>query len=158
MKPTTPLQTQKPKPVLIEAEKVISVRHEVLRKGKPLETAHFDGDTHPEAFHLGVYLNDQIVAVASYLPHKHPHFDKNEKQFQLRGMAVLPHYRGQDLGKKMYKEALKLLKSKNVDVLWFNARANAFAFYEKLGTQKIGKPFFIPEIGEHSLMYQKIKR
>lgn len=156
LKPTPLIKSCEHSPIFLNPEAVIPVRHEVLRKGKPIETAFFDGDATADAFHLGIYHYNQIVAVASYLPNKHAYFKEEWKQYQLRGMAVLPEYRGQDFGKKMYLKALEILKERNTNVLWFNARVVAWPFYEKLGAQKLGTPFFIDGIGDHSLMFQEI--
>lgn len=147
---------QESSPVLISADEVIGVRHEVLRKGKPIATAIFDGDHLTDAFHLGIKTTSGIVAVASYLPHPHPEFATYNKPYQLRGMAVLPDFRGKHLGKKMYLKALEILKEKQAGILWFNAREAAAGFYESLGAKKWGSDFFIPEIGKHFLMYQII--
>ncbi|MBU2526054.1 MAG: GNAT family N-acetyltransferase [Bacteroidetes bacterium] len=138
----TPLQT-------------FEVRHPVLRKGKPLETCQFEGDQDPVSFHLGIFESEKLVAVASFLNCQNSNF--KGVQMQLRGMAVLPQYRGRNYGASLYQAGLSELVERKVDLLWFNAREVAKDFYEKYKAQIFGEPFWIPEIGKHYLMYHTLK-
>jgi ribosomal protein S18 acetylase RimI-like enzyme len=138
----------------ITPHQTFEVRHPVLRKGKPLETCRFEGDEDPASFHLGIFESEKLVAVASFLNCQNPNFEG--VQMQLRGMAVLPEYRGRDFGETLYLTGLSLLKERKIDLLWFNAREVAKDFYEKYKAQIFGDPFWIPEIGKHYLMYHKL--
>jgi hypothetical protein len=40
-------------------------------------------------------------------------------------------------------------------LIWFNARVEAVGFYEKMGYQKTGNLFEIPDVGVHILMFKK---
>ncbi|MGB3776426.1 MAG: GNAT family N-acetyltransferase, partial [Leeuwenhoekiella sp.] len=79
-------------------------------------------------------------------------------QYRLRGMAVLPAYRGKDYGKKLIAEGEKILRERGVAVLWFNAREIAVGFYEKLDFKIVGESFEIPTVGSHYVMYKKLKQ
>ncbi|MDT8415026.1 MAG: GNAT family N-acetyltransferase [Flavobacteriaceae bacterium] len=138
----------------ITSLQTFEVRHPVLRKGKPVETCQFEGDQDPASFHLGIFESEKLVAVASFLNCQNSNF--KGVQMQLRGMAVLPQYRGRNYGASLYLAGLSILKERKVDLLWFNAREVAKDFYEKYNAQIFGEPFWIPEIGKHYLMYHTL--
>ena len=138
----------------ISADDTYPVRQEVLRPGRPLKECFFEGDLEQDTIHLGNYDGEKLVAIATYVPRKNDLFE-TPSQYQLRGMAVLPSYRGKGLGKKLLLEGEKLLKNKDQEILlWFNARETAVGFYEKYGYKTIGSPFMIPNVCMHIVMYK----
>lgn len=138
----------------ISAEDTYPVRQEVLRPGRPLKECFFEGDLEQDTIHLGYYDRQKLVAVATYVVRKNDLF-KTPHQYQLRGMAVLPSYRGKHLGKELLLEGEKLLKEKDSQILlWFNARETAIGFYEKFGYRTIGSAFMIPNVCMHVVMYK----
>lgn len=138
----------------ITASDTYPVRLEVLRKNIPLPFK-FNGDLESDTFHLGVFKNDKIIAVSSFMKVKNKNF-KGE-QFQLRGMATLNEFQGSGAGKLMMKEALLILNSLNIDYLWCNARIVAVSFYKESGLQTFGEKFMISYIGDHYVMFIKLK-
>ena len=139
----------------ITAAETIPVRHQVLRQGKPIESCVFQNDEDSQTFHLGAFHKDELIGVATYLKSKSSHFSQ-QYQYQLRGMAVLRHYQGKQIGKQLLQfgeERLALLKA---SLLWFNARENAWSFYERNGYSKFGEEFMIPDIGKHLVMYKQL--
>jgi ribosomal protein S18 acetylase RimI-like enzyme len=142
-------------PKLITAKETYSVRHKVLRKGRPIESCAFDGDDKITTFHLGAYLGDTLVAVASFYeasPEKH----KVHNPVQLRGMAVLDEYHKKGYGQQLLEHGENLLKEKKYTTIWMNARVSALGFYTKLGYYKIGAIFEIPLVGEHYVLFKNI--
>lgn len=140
----------------ISAEETYPVRQEVLRPGRPLKECFFEGDLEEETFHLGYFENDKLVAVATYVPRKNPFFEVGQ-QYQLRGMAVLPAFRGKKLGEELLLEGENLLKKRKSNILlWFNARETAVNFYRKYDYQTIGSTFMIPNVCMHIVMYKKL--
>jgi GNAT superfamily N-acetyltransferase len=139
----------------IDAKTTFAVRHPVLRAGKPLESCMFEGDTLDSTIHFGYYIDDVLVGVASVFKKSHPNF-KTEKQYQLRGMAVLENYQKKGIGEALVKTAEAYVKSENLNFIWFNARAIAVPFYKKLGYHIQGQEFDIPNIGPHYLMYKHL--
>ncbi len=138
----------------ISAEETYAIRQQVLRPGRPLRECFFEGDLESETLHLGVFDSEELVGVATYVPRKNDNF-KAPSQYQLRGMAVLPEYRGKNLGQKLLLQGEKFLKEKNPDILlWFNAREVAVDFYKKYGYTTVGEPFMIPNVCMHIVMYK----
>ena len=132
------------------------VRHPVLRKGKPVESCHFDGDDLETTQHFGLFLGHELVGIISLFKKSNPDFlEKN--QCQIRGMAVLENQRKKDFGKALIIYSEEQCKNKNVDLIWFNARMEASGFYEKMGYLKTGIPFEIPDVGKHIVMFKKNK-
>jgi GNAT superfamily N-acetyltransferase len=138
----------------ISSVETYPVRHEVLRKGKPIETCQFKDDDDENTTHFGLYLEDKLVGIISIFKEKNNLFSKTN-QFQIRGMAVLEEFQGKGLGVKLVKEAENHCISLNADLIWFNARENAVPFYEKLDYKIIGDSFLIPDVGIHFAMYKK---
>jgi len=143
--------------VLIEsitAEQTLPIRQSVLRPGRPEKECIFDGDDAPQTFHLGAFTEEKLVGIASFVVDTHSHF--SGQQYRLRGMAVLPEYRGKACGKKLVAHGEKMIQEKGFDILWFNAREVAINFYNGLGFISAGEPFEIPTVGTHLIMFKKL--
>jgi len=140
----------------ISSAETFSVRHPVLRKGKPIESCCFEGDDLETTQHFGLYLEQEIVGIISLFKKSNSDFQENN-QYQIRGMAVLENHRKKDFGKALILYSEEQCKNQNVDLIWFNARIEASGFYEKMGYQKTGTPFEIPDVGEHIVMFKKNK-
>lgn len=139
----------------ITATKAYDVRHPVLREGKPIDSCHFDGDDLSTTFHLGYFIDEQLVGVVSLLERDHATL-KYSKTFQLRGMAVLTSFQKRGIGDALVKKAEEMIQQKNGTFMWMNSREIAVRFYEKLGYQKHGEPFSIPKIGIHFTMIKEL--
>lgn len=141
----------------ISALETIAVRHPILRKGKPIESCHFEGDDLTTTQHFGLYQNDKLEGVISLFENNSPLF-KEMHQSQIRGMAVLENNQGKGFGRQLVEHAEKTLKLQNIDLIWFNARENAVGFYQKTGYEIIGNSFDIPGVGIHNVMWKKLRR
>lgn len=135
----------------ITSSETFAVRHPVLRAGKPIETCQFDGDDLDTTSHFGLFIDEKLIGVLSVFKTQNINF-KVENQFQMRGMAVLPEFQRKGYGEDLVKHCEKYVAQNLGALIWFNARENAVAFYEKLGYQKIGNPFSIANIGIHYVM------
>ena len=133
------------------------VRHEVLRKGKPIETCQFKGDDDDNTTHFGLFLENKLVGIISIFKEKSDLFPETN-QYQIRGMAVLEEFQGKGFGAELVKEAENHCISLTTDLIWFNARENAVPFYKKLDYIIIGDSFLIPDVGIHFAMYKKIRK
>ena len=140
----------------ISAEETYPVRQQVLRPGRPATEVFFEGDLEADTFHLGYFDADEIVGVATYVARKNSFFE-TDLQYQLRGMAVLPDYRGKNIGQALLLHGEKLLKNDHSEILlWFNAREVAIPFYKKYGYEAIGEPFMIPNVCMHIVMHKNL--
>jgi predicted GNAT family N-acyltransferase len=137
----------------IEATETYSIRKEILRNGVDLPVT-FDGDFDENTFHLGVFREEKLIGIASFMKTNKELFSKN--QYQLRGMATLLEVRGLGFGKELILKSIEVLKEKGIVVLWCNAREIALSFYENLGFEIIGDSFDISEIGTHYLLKKEI--
>jgi predicted GNAT family N-acyltransferase len=135
----------------ISASDTYPVRLEVLRKNIPLPY-QFNGDLDPDTFHLGVFKNNQLIAVSSYMKAENSNFKGS--QYQLRGMATLSEHQGLGAGKLMMEKAVAILKEFDINCLWCNARVVAVPFYEKQGLKTFGDKFNIQYVGDHYVMYK----
>jgi GNAT superfamily N-acetyltransferase len=139
----------------ITALKTYSVRHAVLRKGKPLSSCQFDGDDLETTLHFGFFINTELAGIISLYKKSNETFI-SQNQYQIRGMAALEHHQKKGIGAALVLFCEVYCKKQQVDLIWFNARTTALGFYEKLGYQKTGMPFEIKDVGEHSLMFKKL--
>ena len=139
----------------ITFQETFSVRHPVLRAGKPIESCHFDGDDLASTKHFGIFIDNTLVGVTSLFMQHHSFFN-HEIQMQMRGMAVLNSHQKQGFGEKLLASCENYLRNEKISLLWFNARAKAVPFYEKLGYQIMGNSFEIGDIGPHFVMYKQL--
>ncbi|HLF52147.1 GNAT family N-acetyltransferase [Flavobacterium sp.] len=139
----------------IPSIETFSVRHPVLRAGKPIESCHFDGDDLETTRHFGFFQENNLIGVISIFKAQNKLFDE-ESQFQIRGMAVLEDHQKKGFGETLVRHAENYIKGQNGAMIWFNARIVAVGFYEKLGYQIIGDSFDIADVGEHYIQFKKI--
>ncbi|MFY7672337.1 GNAT family N-acetyltransferase [Tenacibaculum sp. MEBiC06402] len=138
----------------IPAESTYSLRLEVLRKN--IDLPHeFDGDLDDSTFHLGVFDNDQLVCIGTFM--KSSLEEIKGSQYQLRGMASAPEARGKGYGKLLLSFAIDKLLKRGIDVLWCNAREVAVQFYQKNQFQILGDKF-VNKVGPHYKMYRVINK
>ena len=134
-------------------EATFAVRQPVLRPGKTIDTCIFDGDSLPTTLHFGIYDDKVLLGVISVFEANHPFFTE-ERQFQIRGMAVLSEHQKKGLGEKLVQKAEEYIMAKHGSRVWFNAREIAVGFYQKMGYTVIGKAFNIGDIGAHYVMHK----
>ena len=108
----------------IEAKDTYNLRHEVLRPDMPIQSCQFDGDNDEQTFHLGAYIEEKLVSVASFYLENHKDIE-DEYQFRLRGMATLEDMRGKGLSTGLLRTAFPLIKSNHVKVVCFNEKRSS---------------------------------
>lgn len=139
----------------ISAEETYSIRHPILRAGKPLNTCAFNGDNLETTVHIGIFNKNTVIGVASFMKTSNDLFTEI-LQYQLRGMAVLQEFQGKELGKMLLEHGEGLLQERNIELIWCNARIIAVNFYKRNGYKITGDPFEIDEIGTHYKMYKAL--
>lgn len=139
----------------VPLEKILPLRRDILRQGFTLEESRFEGDLNPDTFHLALFDQGEILAIATYISDL-SEFSPAKKQFRLRGMAVAAHHQHRGFGKAVFQEGERLLKEKQIPYLWFNARTPALDFYLKQNCKVLGNEFVIPTAGPHYYMYKNL--
>jgi len=117
--------------------------------------ALFSGGMPDGARHFAAIDGERIVGVCLIVPAPAP-FDASKRAWMLRGMAVDPALQGQGIGAPLVKHVLALAEEEQVEILWFNARRVAIGFYARLGFQKWGEEFEIPNVGPHTVMFRTL--
>ena len=142
--------------ISIEVSKCYPLRHKMLRKGKPLQTCHFDGDNAKETFHLGGLVDKEIIGIISVYEKDLTQF-KNSKGAQFRGIAVASKYQRKGVASKLINYAQKeTIKRINPNYIWLNGRISANKLYLDRGFKPIGNPFEIETIGIHQRFIKMI--
>ncbi|HMK05908.1 MAG TPA: GNAT family N-acetyltransferase [Flavobacterium sp.] len=140
---------------LISSKDTFSVRHPVLRAGKPILSCSFDGDDLQTTKHFGLFINNNLIAVISIFENSSAVFNE-ARQFQIRGMAVLENHQKQGYGEKLIQYVEDYIAKQEGNLIWFNARERAVGFYQKLDYATIGKPLEINDAGIHYVMFKRI--
>ena len=137
----------------ISAEETYPIRKEILRKNIDLPYK-FNGDLDEKTFHLGAFLGEELVGIASFMQTDVSVF--NERAYQLRGMATIEKVRGEGLGSLIIDEASRILVKEEISLIWCNAREVAVKFYERNGFSISGDCFDIAKVGPHYKMIKKL--
>lgn len=132
------------------------IRGQVLRPGLPLSEAMFKGDDDDQTFHLGAFVENKLVSVASFYFENHPNLTEHPFQYRLRGMATIEGHRRQGLSKALLRMAFPIIKQNLSTLLWCNARSKAKGFYETVDFSSVGDEFEVEGVGSHYLMFKNI--
>jgi predicted GNAT family N-acyltransferase len=129
----------------ISADETLPLRSAVLRKNLPEAQCRFPTDD--QGFHLGYFLNDQLIVIATFFQEDYPELGKGG--YRLRGMATGTAFNGQGYGAAVIKFAIDELKKRGATYIWCNARSTAVGFYSKLNFSILSEEFEVPGIGPH---------
>ncbi len=147
----------------VTLDRIIDLRHRILRAGLPLNTAHFDDDGKEHTTHYAAFLNNdegkpsgRPICCATFILNPYD----SVPAWQLRGMATEVAYQGRGVGKQLLETAQRELASHPeyayVEMMWCNAREPAAKFYEKNGWRRVSDVFDIPTAGPHIKMTKDI--
>lgn len=115
----------------ISWQQTMDLRHRILWPEKDIDFCQVDGDE--DALHFGGFINEQLISVASI-------FIDNQTA-RLRKFATDGEFQGLGIGSAMLNHVIQILKSKEVDFFWCDARVSAMAFYMRLGMKPDGERF-----------------
>lgn len=133
----------------VPIDRILSLRHRVLRVGRPPETARLECDADEGTRHYAAILEDEAVACLTLAPTTYEGCDA----WQLRGMATDGPHQRKGLGSRLIAHALEdVARNGQSRPTWCNARMAAIEFYRRLGWVVVSEPFEIPEIGPHVRM------
>jgi ribosomal protein S18 acetylase RimI-like enzyme len=135
------------------------MRRYLLRPMLPASASHFAGDDHPNAVHLGAFLDlgsgEELVGVASFLP-RTENGRLSTRVFQLQGIVTLPVVRNQGIGSQLVDDGVAHLAERSVTRVWCDGRTSASSFYEDLGFRAVGEEFITPGTGPHYRFIMKL--
>ncbi|MFP4145212.1 MAG: GNAT family N-acetyltransferase [Phycisphaeraceae bacterium] len=139
---------------LADVERVIPLRHAVLRAGLPAELARFEGDDAPGALHLAAVEQGEVVGCVTCMPSE----DEGAPAWRLRGMAVADGWRDRGVGSALLEAVEReLCQRPGPRRMWCNARVPAVRFYEERGWRSVTEPFDIPTAGPHRKMTRTLE-
>lgn len=131
----------------ISSQETLELRSKVLRNNRPVEDCVFPTDNVEGGFHLGCFVEDRLVSVASFFPN--PYKGQSTPGYQLRGMATAMEEFGKGYGAQLIDFALSQLPATKATHLWCNARTSAIGFYQKKGFELVSAEFEIEGVGPH---------
>ena len=142
----------------ISAAETLSLRQQVLRPNLVANQCHFEGDQDEATFHFGAIKNGSVIGIATMMIDRSPELTEiAEQQYRLRGMAVLPEYRNQGIGRAILEACLQEVQQRGFCLFWCNARVTAVRFYTAAGFSKTSETAFeIADVGPHFLMYKQL--
>lgn len=141
----------------VSVERLIELRHRVLRAGLPAESARFDGDLEPATTHLAAIdrSTGDVLGCCSLV--RRPWEASGDAAWQLRGMAVEPELQRSGIGSRLLETVDDVAHwSGHSHLLWCNAREPAVKFYERHGWERVGSRFDIPTAGPHFKMTRRL--
>lgn len=138
----------------VDVERVIDLRHAVLREGLAREAAAFEGDDDPQSVHWAAMNGELVVGCVTL----HASRWQERPAWQLRGMAVAPGHQKSGIGRALLAAVdAHVLGNSNHTMLWCNARVPAAAFYRKHGWRIVSDVFEIPTAGPHVRMVKDLR-
>ncbi len=145
----------------VGVEKILDLRHRILRAGLPPESARFEGDEAETTLHFAAYgldasrrVGGQVVGCLSLMLNSF----EGEPAWQLRGMAVEEGLQQRGLGRQLLTHAEAAAEAEDrAGLLWCNARVPAAGFYQKQGWAIVSDAFEIPTAGPHVKMRKRLK-
>lgn len=137
---------------IINSELTYRIRKKVLWPHIKNGNYSIEVDKIKTTFHLGTFLKNKIISIGTFIKERNSKFN-SDKQYRLRAMATDTEYRVKGAGKNLFLKGLDILKKKNINMLWCDARINAIPFYEALNMKSLKETYHIPNIGAHKTMY-----
>lgn len=119
---------------------VLALRLAVLRKGTPSTSAHYDEDNDEITRHLGVRIDNVVVACSTWALRPFPPAP-SDYSMQLKGMAVADHLQTSGLGRLVLVAGVDHARRVGCNVVWARARNTAIGFYQRNGFEVVGDEF-----------------
>jgi len=142
---------------LIPAEEARPLRGAILRPNLPLEKSVYPGDDAHDTLHLGAYVMDELVGVASVF-HQPPPGESLSAAWRLRGMAVRTNAQGRGYGRALLEHCIAHVAKQGGTLFWCNGRTSALSFYRSFGLEPRGEEFDVPDSGRHFVLHLRINQ
>jgi N-acetylglutamate synthase-like GNAT family acetyltransferase len=128
-----------------EYKELLDIRNEVLRKPIGMVLRPKDIASDKQEYHLAAFDNGKAIGCVLLRP-------LDNGSIQLRQMAILDNYRGQNIGAKLVQFAEQIALNKKFKIIETRARKTAEGFYKKLGYISYPNEFE----DEHTLKMAKV--
>lgn len=141
----------------IDGSETYVLRQKILRPSQTLADCKYPSDYETDSFHLGAFINDKLISIASFSKEIYPDLPTGI-HYRLRGMATLPEFRNNHAGSSLIQKAEQILQERQANILWCNGRITVADYYKRLGFQEHGEIFEIEPIGLHKVLYKEYKK
>ncbi len=138
---------------IVSPHEVLPLRAKVLRPNLKPEDCVYDHDLSPTTFHLGYLEDDKVCSILTAIREGSPLF-LAQHQYRLRGIATDSNSLRRGYGSQLMKTAEAMIAEQKGELIWFNARVEAFPFYQKMGYGFLGELFYIEGIWPHRVMFK----
>lgn len=140
----------------ITATETRPLRHAILRPHLPFEAMAFEGDDAPDSLHVGAFIADELVGIASVSRAPLPG-DIDPRAWKLRGMATKESARRMGCGRALIDACVNHIIAHDGDMVWCNGRTSALGFYRAMGFETRGEEFESPSgTGPHYVMVRRL--
>jgi GNAT superfamily N-acetyltransferase len=105
---------------VVAAEQTRPLRHKILRPHLPFETTAYPNDYDNDALHVGAFVEDELVGVATVFRAPMPVEQDDilhNASWQLRGMAVKEEMRGKGFGAALVRACVQHIAQHDGSVL-----------------------------------------
>ena len=131
------------------------LRRALLRPHQQVNEMTWPHDEGPDTLHLGAFRGDQLVGIGTI--HRQPMPGAAEAEaWRVRGVAVEYGHRGYGVGAMLFNRLLEHATVLEAQLVWANATATSFGFFEHHGFRRRGEPFELPDIGPHYVVFIEV--
>lgn len=88
----------------IDGSETYVLRQKILRPSQTLADCKYPSDYETDTFHLGAFINDKLISIASFSKEIYPDLPTGI-HYRLRGMATLPEFRNNHAGRLLNSES-----------------------------------------------------
>ena len=124
----------------ITAHEARPLRASILRPNRPFTDSVYPTDEDPQTMHVGAYVDDELVTVATVFPDPLPGGShEEERAWRLRGMGTRPDMQRKGYGRAVLEKCVEHIRAEGGTLFWCNARSDAVEFYRTLGFETLGE-------------------
>lgn len=140
----------------VRLDDITALRVEVLRQGTPVTHCDYPEDSLPDAVHLAIARDGDVVATSTWFDKECPEC-VGVSAVQLKGMAVRESMQGEGLGARLIDAGIALAVERGAELVWARARDSALGFYARCGFRTVGEGFIDgPTAMPHHIVVREI--
>ena len=117
---------------LIKSHLTHQIRNKVLWPHKNQENCAIKEDLLKETFHVGVFLNEELVSIGTFIKIDNNLFENKHKQYRLRAMGTSKEHQKKSMGEKLILHAKKILITKKLTFCGVTLEKKLLLFIKKL--------------------------